>query len=75
MKTLSAAAAALALVVTANLVPASAQGPKPSGDNAWPSISQRVDGGSANAITTPHYEDQYGYVHHGGWRGQWVLVR
>ena len=75
MKTLCLATSALAVVVAANLAPASAQGPKPSGDNAWPSISQRVDGGSANAVTTPHYEYQYGYAHHGGWRGQWVLVR
>ena len=75
MKTLSIATAALTLAVAANLAPAGAQGPKPSGDNAWSGISQGVDAGSANAVTTPHYEYQYGYVHHGEWRGQWVLVQ
>ena len=60
MKTLCLATSALAVVVAANLAPAGAQGPKPSGDNARPGISQRVDGGSANAVTTPHYEYQYG---------------
>lgn len=75
MKTLCLATSALALVVAADLALAGTQGPKPSGDNAWQGISQRVDGGSANAVTTPHYEYQYGYVHRGEWRGQWVLVR
>jgi len=76
MKTLSVATAALALAVTANLAPAAAQGPKTSGDNAWPGISQRVDSGSPYAITTtPHYEYEYGYDHRGAWRGRWVLVR
>jgi hypothetical protein len=75
MKTSALATSVLALVVAGNLAPASAQGPKPSGDNAWAGISQRIDGGSANAVTTtPHYEYQYAYVHHGGWRGRWVLV-
>jgi hypothetical protein len=76
MKTLSVATAALALAVAANLAPAVAQGPKTLGDNAWPGISQRVDSGSPSAITTTsHYEYQYGYDHHGVWRGHWVLVR
>jgi hypothetical protein len=76
MKSLSLATAALALVVAASISPAMAQGPKPSGDNAWPGISQHLDAGSLNAVTTtPHYEYQYGYDHHGEWRGHWVLVR
>ena len=76
MKTLCVATSALALVVAANLAMACDQGPKPSADNASPGMSQRIDGGSANAATTtPHYEYQYGYNHHGRWRGQWVLVR
>jgi hypothetical protein len=76
MKTLSLATAALALVAAANLSPALAQGPKPSGGNTWPGISQRVDAGSPNAVmTTPHYEYQYGYDHHATWRSHWVLVR
>jgi hypothetical protein len=75
MKTLFSATA-LVLVVAANLAPASAQGPKPSGDNAWPGISQRVGADSPNAVTTgPHYEYRYGYDHHGAWRGHWVLVQ
>lgn len=46
MRTLSVATAALAPAVATNLAPAPAQGPKTSGDNAWPGISQRVDSGS-----------------------------
>ena len=39
-----------------------AQGPKPSGGNTWPGISQRVDpGASTAAAATPSYEFQYGY--------------
>jgi len=76
MKTLSVATVALALAVAANLAPAAAQGRKTSGDNAWPGISQRVDSGSSYAITTTsHFEYEYGYDHHGAWRGHWVLVR
>jgi hypothetical protein len=76
MKTLSIATAALTLAVAANLAPAVAQGPKPSDDNAWPGISRRVDAGSANAVTTTLRSGyQYGYDHHGAWRGHWVLVR
>lgn len=76
MKTLSLTTAALALVAAANLSPAMAQGPKPSGGNTWPGISRGVDFGSPNAVTTtPHYEYQYGYDHHAAWRGHWVLVR
>jgi hypothetical protein len=68
--------ATLALVGAANLSPALAQGPKPSGGNTWAGFSERVDTGSSNALkTTAHYEYQYGYDHHGRWRGQWVLVR
>ena len=60
MNTLSVASAALTLLVAASLAPAIAQGPKLSDDNVWPGISQRVDSGSPNAVTTtPHYEHQY----------------
>jgi hypothetical protein len=52
MKTLSVATAALALAVAASLAPAIAQEPKLPDDNAWPGISQRVDSGSPNAVTT-----------------------
>ena len=76
VKTLLLAAATLALVASANLSPAMAQGPKLSGGNTWPGISQRVDSGSTSPATTaPHYEYQYGYDHHAAWRGHWVLVR
>jgi hypothetical protein len=76
MKTLLLAGTTLALLTTVNLVPATAQGPKPSDDIAWPGISQRAHTGSANAATTPaHYEYQYGYEKRGAWRGRWVLVR
>ena len=76
MNTLSVASAALMLLVAASLAPAIAQGPKLSDDNAWPGISQHVNSGSPNAVTTTsHYEYQYGYDHHARWRGHWVLVR
>ena len=76
MKTVSIATIALALAVVANIVPAVAQVPKLSDDNAWPGTSRRVDSGSPNAITTAsHYEYQYGYDRHAKWRGNWVLVR
>ena len=53
-----------------------ALGPKLSGGNTWPGISQRVDSGTANAaVIAPHYEYQYGYDKHGAWRGHWILVR
>jgi hypothetical protein len=76
MKTLSVATAALALAGAASLAPAIAQEPKLPDDNAWPGISQRVDSGSPNAVTTTsHYEYEYGYDRHARWRGHWVLVR
>jgi hypothetical protein len=77
MKALSLATAALALAAAANLSPAMAQGPKPSGGNTWPGISQRIDTGSPNAgMTTSHYELQYHYRgRHARWVGEWVLVR
>ena len=76
MKTLSVATAALALAVAASLAPAIAQEPKLPDNNAWPGISQRVDSGSPNAVTTTtRYEYQYSYDHHARWRGHWVLVR
>jgi len=53
-----------------------AQGPKLSGGNTWPGISQRVDPGASTAVaTTPRYDLQYGYDKHARWRGHWVLVR
>ena len=52
MNTLSVASAALMLLVAASLAPAIAQEPKLSDNNAWPGISQRVDSGSPNAVTT-----------------------
>jgi hypothetical protein len=76
MKNLLLAGATLALLTAVSLVPAMARGPKPSDDNPWPGISQRVDTGPAKAATTTaHYEYQYGYDKHGAWRGHWVLVR
>ena len=76
MKTLLLAGATVAFLTAVNFAPVMAQGPKASDDNAWPGISQPVDSGSANAATTTaHYEYQYGYEKHGGWRGHWVLVR
>jgi hypothetical protein len=76
MKTLSVASAALVLAVAASLAPAIAQEPKLPDNNAWPGISQRVDSGSPNAVTTTtRYEYQYGYDHHARWRGHRVLVR
>ena len=76
MKPLLFAGAALALLTAVNFSPAMAQGPKLSGGNTWPGISQRVDpDGSTAAATTPSYEWQYGYDKHAAWRGHWVLVR
>ena len=76
MKTLLLAGVTLALLATVNLWPAMAQGPKLSGGNTWPGISQRADASpSTTAATTPRYEFQYGYDKHARWRGQWVLVR
>ena len=76
MKTLLLAGATLALLTAVNFSPAMAQGPRLSGGNSWAGISQGADTSSANAATTtPHYEYQYGYDKHAGWRGHWVLVR
>ena len=47
MKALWCGATALTLVAAVSLSPAMAQGPKPSGGNTWPGISQRVDHGSS----------------------------
>jgi hypothetical protein len=53
-----------------------AQGPKLSGGDTWPGISQRVDpDASIAAAATPRYQLQYGYDKHATWRGHWVLVR
>lgn len=76
MKTLLLTAATAALLTTVNFAPAMALGPKLSGGNTWPGISERVDPGSANAAAaTPHWEHWYGYDKHAAWRGHWVLVR
>jgi hypothetical protein len=76
MKTLLLGGAAVALLTAVNFSPAMSQGPKPSGGNTWPGISQRVDpGASTAAAATPRYEFQYGYDKHAAWRGYWVLVR
>jgi len=74
MKTLLLAGATLALLTAVTCAPAMAQGPKPSDDNAWPGISQRVDTSAANpAATTAHYQYQYGYDKHGARRRHWGL--
>ena len=76
MKILLLAGAAVALLVAVSFSPAMALGPKLSGGDTWPGISERVDTGSASAATTTaHYEYQYGYDKHAAWRGHWVLVR
>jgi hypothetical protein len=76
MKTLLFAGAALALLAAVNLSPAMAQGPKLSGGNTLPGISQRVDlDASTAAAAAPRYELQYGYDKHARWRGHWELVR
>ena len=76
MKTLLLAGVAVALLAAVSLSPAMAQGPKLSGGNTWPGISQRVDPGASSAVaTTPRYDLQYGYDKHATWRGHWVLVR
>jgi hypothetical protein len=76
MKTLLLAGTTVALLTAVNFAPAMAQGPKLFGGNTWAGISQRLDTSSANpAMTTAHYEYQYGYDKHGAWRGHWVLVR
>ena len=76
MKTLLLTGAAVALLVAVSFSPAMALGPKLSGGDTWPGISERVDTGSASAATTTaHYEYQYGYDKRGAWRGHWLLVR
>ena len=76
MKTLLLAGAALALLTAVNFSPAMAQGPKLSGGNTWPGISQRAEpSASTTSAATPRYELQYGYDKHGRWRGHRVLVR
>jgi hypothetical protein len=76
MKTLLLVGAALALLTAVNFPPAMAQGPKLSGGNTWPGISQRVDPDASTAAgATPRYELQYGYDKHAAWRSHWVLVR
>jgi hypothetical protein len=70
MKALSCGATALALLAAVSLSPAMAQGPKPSGGNTWPGISQRVvpssstaeECGSGGLWVSP------GYAPRGKWR-------
>ncbi len=74
MKILAFAAATLALVAFASVSAAMAQGPRPSGGNTWPGMSQAA--GTNRVAASPHYELQYHYAgHHPRWVGQWVLVR
>jgi hypothetical protein len=76
MKVLWCGATAVGLAAAVSLCPAMAQGPKPSGGNTWPGISQRVVPSSLSAATTnTHYEWRSGYDHHGIWRGHWVPVQ
>jgi hypothetical protein len=74
MKISALGATTLALVAFARISPAMADGPRPSGGNAWPGMSQRTE---TNLVTaSPHYELQYHYAgRHPRWVGQWVLVR
>jgi hypothetical protein len=53
MKALWCGATALALVAAVSLSPAVAQGPKSSGGNTWPSISQRVDHATSTVAASP----------------------
>jgi hypothetical protein len=74
MKILTRGPTALALVTFASLSAAMAQGPRASGGNSWPGISQPAATNLATA--SPHYELQYHYTgHHPRWVGQWVLVQ
>ena len=61
MKTLLLSAMALGLTAAVTLSPAQAEGPKPSDNNTWPGISQRVDHGVAiaalPAFGTPEASD------------------
>jgi hypothetical protein len=59
------------VLAAANLAPALAQGPKASGGGFPPQANSPIP-----AITSPHYEWQYGYIgHHPRYAGHWVLVR
>jgi hypothetical protein len=72
MKTLLFAGAALALLTATNFSPAMAQGPKLSGGDTWPGISQRVDpDASIAAAATPRYAMAQGPKLSGGntWPG------
>jgi hypothetical protein len=64
------------LLAAVSLSPSMAQGPKLSGRNTWPGISQPIDPGASTAVAaTPRYELQYGYDKHARWRGHWVPIR
>jgi hypothetical protein len=76
MKSLLLAGSTLVLLTAVGLSPSMAQGPKLSGGNTWPGISQSSDSGASTAVAaTPHYELQYGYDKHARWRGHWVPIR
>lgn len=76
MKTLTLAAAALALMAVADVSPTMAQERQPADGSTRPGMASRVESGSTNATTmAPHYEYRYGYDRHAHWRGQWVLIR
>jgi hypothetical protein len=76
MKSVYVGAAAFALTAAVNLSPALAQGPKLSGGNAWPGMSQPLTTPFSPAVTSAgHYEYRYGYDRRGAWRGHWIFVR
>jgi hypothetical protein len=75
MKAVVLAIAVLALVIAAYVSPALAQTAKPSNGKDSPVLARNVGAGArTDGMTTMHYEYWYGYEHHGGWRGHWVLV-
>jgi hypothetical protein len=75
MKSVYVSAAAFALTAAVNLSPALAQGPKLSGGNTWPGVSQPSTPSSAAITSAGHYEYRYGYDKHARWRGHWIFVQ
>lgn len=73
MKTTLVAAAAAALLGSAALAPAFADGPRASSGNNWPGMGQPVMGAAAPGAGA-HWQYQITYVHGGKPRGEWVLV-
>ena len=60
-ETLSVATVALVLAVAANLAPPVAQGPKTSGGNGWPGISQPRITSTNTVTTTMEYGEAIGF--------------